>query len=68
VVDSIQSLPITALETCGISANDTKKLKEAGFYTIESIVFTSKKNMIQIKGLTEQKIDKIIENSLKLLP
>jgi DNA repair protein RAD51 len=52
----------------GINANDIKKLKEAGFNTVESIVFTSKKNLILIKGLTDAKLDKIIECALKLVP
>lgn len=52
---------INKLEEFGISAADVKKLMEAGFQTIESITFTAKKNLITIKGLTETKIDKILE-------
>ncbi len=43
-------------------------MKENGFNTVESIIYTSKKNLILIKGLTEVKIDKIIETALKLIP
>ena len=52
---------IGKLEEFGISAADVKKLVEAGFQTVESITFTAKKNLITIKGITENKIDKIME-------
>lgn len=52
---------ISKLEEFGISAADVKKLVEAGFQTVESITFTAKKNLVLIKGLTENKIDKILE-------
>jgi len=45
----------------GINNADIKKLAEAGFQTVESVSFTAKKNLINIKGLTEAKIDKILE-------
>lgn len=58
--------PIDELQKKGIPAADIKKLIEAGFRTVESIAFTPKKTLICIKGLSEGKIDKIIEaaNSL----
>ena len=52
---------INKLEEFGISAADVKKLMEAGFQTVESITFTARKNLITIKGITETKIDKILE-------
>ena len=56
------------IKTLGINSNDIKKLKEAGFNTVESIIYTSKKNLINIKGLTDAKLDKIIECAFKLIP
>lgn len=44
----------------GIPAADIKKLEEAGFRTVEAVAFTPKKTLIDIKGLSEGKIDKII--------
>lgn len=32
-----------------------------GFHTIESIAYTARKNLLILKGMTEAKIDKIIE-------
>jgi DNA repair protein RAD51 len=32
-----------------------------GFHTIEAIAYTCKKNLMGIKGMTEAKIDKLVE-------
>ena len=58
---------INRLEEMGISPADVKKMQEGGFNTVECVVFTAKKNMLNIKGLTEGKIDKIIEAANKLV-
>ena len=52
---------ISKLEEAGINASDIKKLVDAGFQTVEGVAFTPKKNLITIKGLTEAKVDKILE-------
>jgi len=44
----------------GISGSDCKKLKEAGYHTLESVAFTPKKTLLLIKGMSEQKVDKIL--------
>ena len=49
------------LQEYGISATDIKKLEEAGLHTIEAVAFTPKKHLILVKGLSEAKVDKIIE-------
>ena len=51
--------PIQKLEELGISGSDIKKLMEAGYHTVESVSFTPKKALINVKGLSEAKIDKI---------
>lgn len=53
--------PIKSLEEKGINAGDVKKLEEAGFHTVEAVAFTPKKHLVQVKGLSENKVDKIIE-------
>ena len=53
--------PIEELEQLGISAIDIKKLKDAGYGTIESICFTPRKALVLVKGLSDAKIDKILE-------
>lgn len=53
--------PIMKLEEHGIAAGDIKKLIEGGFHTIESVAFMSKKHLVLVKGLSEAKIDKILD-------
>ncbi|GBG89492.1 hypothetical protein CBR_g49283 [Chara braunii] len=56
------------LEACGIAATDVKKLREGGFYTVESVAYSAKKELLKIKGLSEAKVDKITEAATKLVP
>jgi len=59
---------IHKLEEKNINNADVKKLQDAGYNTIEAVAFTSKKQLILIKGLTEGKVDKILEAALALVP
>lgn len=45
-----------------------KKLEERGYHTIESVAFAPKKDLLTIKGISEQKADKIIAEASKLVP
>lgn len=67
-IDEIGPIPVNRLEQHGISATDIKKLSEAGFYTVESLAYTPKKTLLAIKGISEAKADKIINEVLKLVP
>ena len=51
----------------GINPGDVKKLKEAGFFTLQSIQMVTKKNLLKVKGLSEGKADKILEAVSKTL-
>lgn len=53
-------LLIEKLQEAGIHANDIKKLADAGLNTVESVAFTPKKVLVTIKGISEQKADKIL--------
>jgi DNA repair protein RAD51 len=59
--------PIKALEEKGINAGDIKKLEEAGFHTVESVAFTPKKALVLVKGLSEAKVEKLIEACQKIV-
>ena len=61
-------LPVGALEAHGIGSADVKKLREAGYHTVESVVYTPKKALLGIKGISEAKADKIIAEAQKLIP
>lgn len=58
--------PIEALEELGIGMQDINKLKKEGFCTVKSILMHPKKILCQIKGISEGKLDKIIESAMKL--
>lgn len=61
-------LPVTKLEGSGISAADVKKLLEAGFHTVESVAYSTKKALVAIKGISEAKADKLAAEASKLIP
>ncbi|KAJ8269935.1 hypothetical protein GJAV_G00108430 [Gymnothorax javanicus] len=62
------ALPVCRLEQCGISASDVKKLEDAGFHTIEAVAYAPKKELLNIKGISEAKADKILAEAAKLVP
>lgn len=61
-------LLISKLQEAGIHANDIKKLSDAGLNTVESVAFTPKKALIAIKGISEQKADKILAEGMQTWP
>ncbi|XP_012285420.1 DNA repair protein RAD51 homolog A [Orussus abietinus] len=62
-----QAKLIKSLEGNGITAGDIKKLEEAGYHTVEAIAYTPKKFFLNIKGISEAKADKIIQEASKLV-
>lgn len=44
----------------GITATDTKKLLEAGYHTVESVAYSTRKALMSVKGITEAKADKLL--------
>ena len=75
----------------GVSATDVKKLKEAGFFTIDALFMrcaraalplprprrlavpdpaypSPRKDLIAVKGLSEAKVEKIMDAAAKLRP
>uniref|UniRef100_A0A9I9DAH0 DNA repair protein RAD51 homolog n=1 Tax=Cucumis melo TaxID=3656 RepID=A0A9I9DAH0_CUCME len=68
--DEIQHgpFPVEQLQASGIAAMDVKKLKDAGLCTVESVAYSPRKELLQIKGISEAKVDKIIEAASKIVP
>ncbi|KAF9114365.1 recombinase rad51, partial [Mortierella sp. 14UC] len=66
--EALSHFPIEKLEECGIQAADLKKLRDAGYYTVESLAFTPKKNLLTVKGISDAKADKIISEACRLVP
>jgi len=61
-------IPIAKLEGGGIVTGDVKRLRDSGFNTVESVAFATRRQLIAIKGISENKADKIIEQAAKLVP
>lgn len=59
---------IEELKKEGIPHADIVKLKEAGYNTVESLVYTPKKNLLLIKGFAETKVEKVLKEALRLVP
>lgn len=53
-------LLVQKLQEGGINAQDIKKLTDAGLHTVEAVAYTPKKNLMAIKGISEQKAEKIL--------
>jgi len=53
-------LLVNKLQEAGIHQNDIKKLADFGLHTVEAVAFTPKKTLLTIKGISDQKADKII--------
>ena len=53
-------LLVEKLQEAGIHPQDVKKLTDAGYHTVEAVAYTPKKNLISIKGISEQKAEKIL--------
>ncbi|KAL1516694.1 hypothetical protein ABEB36_000573 [Hypothenemus hampei] len=68
MVDDCGPIPIARLEGNGINSGDIKKLEENGYHTIESVAFAPKKYLLSIKGISEQKADKILAEASKFVP
>ncbi|XP_072779867.1 DNA repair protein RAD51 homolog A-like [Taeniopygia guttata] len=46
-------------EQCGTNSSDGERLEEAGFHTVEAVAFGTEKELLNIKGTSETKAEKI---------
>jgi len=56
---------IEDLQSCGINVSDINKLKEAGIATIDTVLQLNSRHL-EIKGLSEAKLEKIMDAAKKL--
>jgi DNA repair protein RAD51 len=56
-------IPLSTLEGGGITAGDLKNLAKAGFNTVESIAFATKKQLADVKGISDPKAEKIMASA-----
>ncbi|TMW56304.1 hypothetical protein Poli38472_008952 [Pythium oligandrum] len=67
--DDLRSFePIDLLQDAGINATDISKLKEDGFVTIGQLFQVSQRRLLAVKGISEAKVDKLLQAGRKLLP
>jgi meiotic recombination protein DMC1 len=57
---------IERLQECGINMADINKLKNAGYSSVKSVLMATKKELQTIKGITEQRADKLQDAAKKL--
>ena len=55
---------VVKLQEAGITPQDIKKLSDAGLHTVESVAYTPKKALMAIKGISEQKAEKILAEGM----
>jgi meiotic recombination protein DMC1 len=66
VDESSPFMLVDKLQEHGVNVSDIAKLKQAGCYTIENLTFRTKKDICEIKGISEAKYEKIVEAAKKL--
>lgn len=59
---------ISTLSAHGFTSGEIKKLQEAGFFSIQSIAFATKKDLCAVKGISENKADKLLDVAAKVVP
>jgi len=58
---------VDELQKAGINAADLAKLKAAGICTVKGVQMCTRKMLLNIKGISEAKVDKIKEAAAKLV-
>lgn len=57
---------VDKLQDGGINAADLKKLKEAGIHSALAVIYTTRKDLCNIRGMSDTKVEKIQEAARKL--
>jgi meiotic recombination protein DMC1 len=63
--ESLVSNGIDKLQDYGVNAADINKLKAAGICTIKGLLMVTRKELLNIKGISDQKVEKMIEAAQK---
>jgi len=64
--ESLSSISIDKLQEHNINAADITKLKSAGICTVKGLLMVTRKELLNIKGITDVKVDKMIEAAQKI--
>lgn len=57
---------IDQLQAHGINQADIQKLKSAGMCTVLGVLMTTRKDLLSVKGMSDGKVDKILEAAAKI--
>ncbi|CAI5743181.1 unnamed protein product [Peronospora destructor] len=60
--------PIDLLQDAGVNTTDITKLKNGGFATIGQLFQVSQRKLLDVKGISESKMDKLLQAGRKLMP
>ncbi|SCU90383.1 LADA_0F03664g1_1 [Lachancea dasiensis] len=60
-------ISVDELQNYGINAADLQKLKGAGIYSVNTVLSTTRRNLLKIKGLSEVKVEKVKEAAGKII-
>lgn len=60
--------PVQYLETVGISKQDITKLSTSGYTTVDSIAYATKRDLLKINGISENKVERILKEAMKICP
>ncbi|KAK9450113.1 uncharacterized protein V1518DRAFT_413024 [Limtongia smithiae] len=60
-------LDVDELQNLGINASDIQKLRAAGIHAVSTVLSTTRRNLLKVKGLSEAKVEKIKEAAGKLV-
>lgn len=58
---------VEELKSLGVSANDVAKLEEAGYNTVQSLAYAPHKELLNIRGFSDIKVEKLIKEANKLI-
>ena len=64
----VSFVPLDKLQVNGITASDLNKLREHGLHTVEAVAYAPRKALMEIKGISEAKADKLINEAARLVP
>ncbi|KAG2493815.1 hypothetical protein HYH03_008034 [Edaphochlamys debaryana] len=65
--EAAHCVPVESLQAHGIAAADIQKLKAAGVHTVNSVAHTARRVLMEIKGLSEAKVEKIQQAAFKFV-
>lgn len=64
----VSFVQLEKLQINGITSADIKKLRENGLHTVEAVAYAPRKHLMEIKGISEAKADKLLTEAVRLVP